>query len=94
MLGVDSEVITYRIGILSSFQPIKQKKRSFTPERARAIDAEVEKLMGAQYIREVDYPKWLANVVLVAKREGKWRLCINFTNLNKACTKNSYPFLG
>ena len=46
--------------------------------------------MGAQYIRKVDYPEWLANVVLVPKGEGKWRLCIDFTDLNKACPKDNY----
>ena len=48
--------------------------------------------MSAQYIWEVDYLEWLANVVLVLKGEGKWRLCIDFTDLNKACLKDSYPF--
>ena len=55
------------------------------------IEAEVEKLMSAQYIKEVDYPEWLANVVLVSKGEGRWRLCIDFTDLNKACQKDNYP---
>jgi len=81
----------HRLGIRSDFRPVKQKKQSFTPDRARAIDVEVEKLIRAQYIREVDYPKWLANMVLVPKGEGKWRLCIDFTDLNKACQKDSYP---
>ena len=55
------------------------------------IEAEVEKLMGTQYIWEVNYPEWLANVMLVPKGEGKWRLCIDFTDLNKACPKDNYP---
>ena len=50
----------------------------------------MEKLMATQYIQEVDYPEWLANVVLVSKGEGKWRLCIDFTDLNKVCPKDSY----
>jgi len=56
-----------------------------------AIEAEVEKLMNMQYIKEVDYPKWLANVVLVPKGEGKWRLYIDFIDLNKTCPNDSYP---
>ncbi|XP_052193775.1 uncharacterized protein LOC127802122 [Diospyros lotus] len=70
----------------------EQKKRSFAPDRVRAIEAEVAKLEEAQYIREVNYPEWLANVVLVPKGESKWRLCIDFTDLNKAFPKDSYPF--
>ncbi|XP_022855573.1 uncharacterized protein LOC111376801 [Olea europaea var. sylvestris] len=43
------------------------------------------------FVQEVQYPKWLANVVLVKKANGKWRVCINFTDPNKACPKDSYP---
>jgi hypothetical protein len=46
----------------------------------------------AWFIREVDYPEWLVNVVLVKKTTGKWRMCVDFTNLNKACPKDSFPF--
>jgi len=53
----------------------------------------VEKLLQADFIREVDYPKWLAIVVLVKKLNGKWRMCIDFTDLNKACPKDSCPLL-
>ena len=52
---------------------------------------EVNKLLAAGFIREVYYPNWLANVVLVKKANGKWRMCVNFTNFNKACTKDNFP---
>jgi hypothetical protein len=52
---------------------------------------EVEKLLMTRFIREVYYPEWLANVVMVKKSSGKWRMCIDFTDLNKACPKDSYP---
>jgi hypothetical protein len=51
---------------------------------------EVEKLLKAGFIREVDYPKWLANMVLVKKSNGKWRMCVDFYDLNKACPKDSF----
>jgi len=51
----------------------------------------VERLLKAGFIREVDYPQWLANVVLVKKSSGKWRMCMDFTDLNKACPKDSFP---
>ena len=47
--------------------------------------------MTAGFIREVYYPKWLANVVMVKKSNGKWRMCVDFTNLNCACPKDSFP---
>ena len=52
---------------------------------------EVEKLLTANFIREVFYPDWLANVVMVKKNTGKWRMCVDFTDLNKACLKDSFP---
>ncbi|KAI3446714.1 hypothetical protein Pfo_003379 [Paulownia fortunei] len=63
---------------------------NFGPERSQHIKEEVDKLLAANYIRPVQYPEWLANVVLVPK-SGKWRLCIDFTDLNKACPKDPFP---
>ena len=54
---------------------------------------EVEKLLTAGFIKEVYYPEWLANVVMVKKFKGKWRVCVDFTDLNRACPKDSFPLL-
>ena len=91
MGGVDPAVITHKLNVNPSCKLVKQKRKSFAPERQKAINEEVGKLLQAQVIREVEYPDWLANVVLVKKANGKWRLCIDFTNLNKACPKDSFP---
>ena len=92
MGGIDPTVITHRLNTSPSFKPIKKKRKSFAPERQKAINEEVGKLLYAAAIREVKYPEWLANVVLVKKANGKWRLCIDFTDINKACPKDSFPF--
>ena len=63
----------------------------FAQEREKAIAEEVRKLLEASFIREVYYPDWLANVVMVKKANGKWRMCVDFTNLNRAFPKDSYP---
>ena len=63
----------------------------FASEREQAIAEEVRKLQEASFIRKVYYPDWLANVVMVEKASGKWRMCVDFTDLNKACPKDSYP---
>ena len=63
----------------------------FTPERDNAIKDEVQKLITAKFIREVHYPDWLANTIMVKKANGKWRMCVDFIDLNKACPKDSYP---
>ena len=51
----------------------------------------MQKLVTAKFIQEIYYPDWLANVVMVKKPNGKWRMCVDFTDLNKACPKDSYP---
>ena len=70
-----------------------KKRRVFAPKRDNAIKDEVQKLMAAKFVREVYYPDWLANIVIVKKANGKWRMCVDFTDLNKACPKDSYPLL-
>ena len=94
MGGVDPTVITHRLNTNPSFKPVKKKHRSFAPERQKAINEEIGKLLQAGAIREVEYSEWLANVVLVKKANGKWRLCIDFTDINKACPKDSFPLPG
>ena len=91
MGGIDPAVITHKLNISPSFKPIKQKRRSCTPKRQKAINEEVNKILQAKAIREVEYPNWLANVVLVTKVNGKWRLCIDFIDVNRACPKDSFP---
>ncbi|GJV97729.1 reverse transcriptase domain-containing protein [Tanacetum coccineum] len=61
------------------------KKRGQAPERAKAIQAEVQKLVEARIMREVYYHDWLSNPVMVKKHDGSWRMCVDFTDLNKAC---------
>ncbi|GKB83023.1 reverse transcriptase domain-containing protein, partial [Tanacetum coccineum] len=61
------------------------------PERAKAIQAEVQKLVKAGIMREVYYHDWLSNPVMVKKHDDSWRMCVDFTNLNKACPQDCYP---
>ena len=62
----------------------------FAQERDKVIAKEVQKSLEANFIREVYYLDWLANVVMVKKTNGKWRMCVYFTDLNRACPKDSY----
>lgn len=91
MPGIDPSVITDKLNVVPSHILVKQRRRSFTSEQNQAVANEVKKLLQAGLIKEVDYPEWLANVVLVKKFNGKWKMCVNFTNLNKACPKDSFP---
>jgi len=91
MPGISTKVIQHRLNVDPEKKPIQQRRRVFTPEQNQAITDEVNKLLLAGFIREVYYPDWLANVVLVKKANVKWRMCMNFMDLSKACLKDSFP---
>jgi hypothetical protein len=91
MSGISPEEIVHVLNVDPDMKPVKQKIRKFTPKRVEAITVEVEKLLKAQFIEEVYYPDWLANVVVVKKSNDKWRMCVDFIDLNKACPKDSFP---
>jgi hypothetical protein len=84
-------MIEHKLDIDPVVKPIKQKERRYAPERCETIQLEVNKLLEVRFIRPIDYPNWLANHVLVEKPDGSWRMCINYTSLNKACSKDKYP---
>jgi hypothetical protein len=91
MPGIDETIITHKLSISPETKPVSQRKRKVGEERREAINEEVTKLKEAGFIEEIKYPSWLANVVMVKKANGKWRMCVDFTDLNKACPKDPYP---
>ena len=90
MSRIDPSVMVHRLNVSPSFPPVQQKKQVFAQERDQATAEEVGKLQEAGFIREVYYLDWLANMVMVKKANGKWRMCVDFMDLNKACPKDSY----
>ena len=91
MPGIPATIIQHRLNVDLEKKPVQQRRRVFAPERNKAVTDEVNKLLAANFIREVHYPEWLANVVMVKKANGKWRMCVDFTELNQACPKDSFP---
>ncbi|XP_059454999.1 uncharacterized protein LOC132185214 [Corylus avellana] len=89
--GIDPKDIVHHLNINPEVKLVKQKRRKFAPDRNMAIAEEVDNLLKAQFIEEAYYPDWLSNVVMVKKSSGKWRMCVDFTDLNKACLKDSFP---
>ena len=89
--GVDPEFICHHLNVNPSIIPKKQSPRCLSKEHADAVREEVMKLKRAGAIKEVFYPEWLVNTVVVKKKSGKWRLCVDFTDLNKACPKDPFP---
>jgi hypothetical protein len=91
MPGLDPQVATHKLAIDPRFQLVKQPPCRFRPELQDDIIAEVEKLINAGFIREVQYPRWLTNIVPVMKKNGQVRVCVDFCDLNRACPKDDFP---
>jgi hypothetical protein len=91
MPGIPREVAEQSFDILPHLQAVQQRLRRFDEEGHRAIGVELRKLLEAGFIKEVFHPTWLANPVLVKKKNGKWRMCVDYTSLNKACPKVPFP---
>ncbi|GAU29444.1 hypothetical protein TSUD_150140 [Trifolium subterraneum] len=91
MPGIDESVITHKLSVSPINKSVVQRKRKVGEERRAAITEEVAKLKEAGFIEEIKYPTWLENVVMVKKASGKWRMCVDFTDLNKSCPKDPYP---
>ncbi|XP_020225380.1 uncharacterized protein LOC109807270 [Cajanus cajan] len=94
MLGIDPDFLCHHLMVDPKAKPVTQKRRKFGEDKRKAIAEETRKLLSAGHIREIQYPTWLANVVMVRKSNGNWRMCNDFTDLNKACPKDSYPLLN
>jgi ribonuclease HI len=93
LCGVNRDVIEHTLNVDPSFRPRKQRLQKMSDDKAEGARNEVKRLLSAGVIREVTYPEWLANTVMVKKANGKWRMCIDFTDLNKACPKDEFPLL-
>ena len=91
MLGIDDKVIEHYLNVDPTKKLVQQKRQVFAPEKNKAVIEEVEKLLIAGFIREVFYPEWLANIVMVKKPNGKLQMCVDFTDFNNAYLKDSFP---
>ena len=91
VLGVDPEFIVHKLNVDPSFPPKIQKSRRSTKEHVEAIRSEVRRLREAEAIREAFFPEWLVNTVVVKKKNGKLRVCVDFTDLNRACPQDPFP---
>jgi hypothetical protein len=91
MPGIPREVAEHSLDILPNARAVQQRLCRFDEEQRRAIGAELRKLLEAGFIKEVFHPTWLANPVLVKKKNEKWRMCVDYTSLNKACPKVPFP---
>ena len=92
MPDIPREVAEHSLDIQPNSKQVKQRLRCFDELKRWAIGEEAHKLLVAGFIKEVFHPEWLANPILVKKKNGKWRMCVDYTSLNKACPKVPFPF--
>jgi hypothetical protein len=91
MPGVPKELAEHKLKVYPQARLIRQKLCRFTPDKREAIRAELARLVAAGFIREVLHPEWLANPVLVLKKNKvDWRMCVDYTDLNKHCLKDPF----
>jgi hypothetical protein len=91
MPGVPRELAEHKLKVYPQARPIRQKLHRFTPDKREAIRAELARLVAAGFIREVLHPEWLANPVLVLKKNKVyWRMCVDYTDLKKHCPKDPF----
>ena len=88
---VDPEFIMHKLNMDPSFSPKEQKLKRSAKEHVEAVRSEVRRLREAGAIREAFFPKWQVNTVVVKKKNGKWKVCVDFTDLNRACPKDLFP---
>ena len=91
MLGVPRELADHRVRVDPTVKPVKEYLRRSATEKRRAIGEEVARLLAAEFIREIYHSEWLANVVMVPKKDDSLRMCIDFKHINQACPKDHFP---
>ena len=89
--GISPLKASHKLNIAFAAKPVKKRVRRFHPDRHLVIQTEVDNLLHNGFIRAIKYPEWLANVVVVPKKENKWRVCVDYTDLNDSCLKDSFP---
>jgi hypothetical protein len=91
MPGIDPALVAHSLNVEPGAKPIVQPMRTFHPEVEAQISQEVQKLLSAGFIKPIQHPRWLSNIVPVKKKNGQIRCCVDFRDLNKACPKDEFP---
>ncbi|GAU44610.1 hypothetical protein TSUD_241030 [Trifolium subterraneum] len=90
MSGLDPDTPCHQLIVDEADSAVVQRRRRQSPEKMEAAEKAVKDLLEADFISEAKYTTWLSNVVLVKKSNGKWRMCVDYTDLNRACPKDAY----
>jgi hypothetical protein len=84
------ELIEHSLNVNAQAVPKKQRLRRFAHDKREAIKREISKLLATGFIKEVIHPEWVANPILVRKKNNEWRMCVDYTDLNKHCPKDHF----
>ena len=87
MPGVPTEFAEHKLHVRSDMKLVRQPLHCLSEEKRRVVGEEIARLLAAGFITEVFFPEWLANPVLVLKKNKQWRMCIDYTSLNTACPR-------
>jgi hypothetical protein len=91
MPGLDRSIVEHQLPLKPGFRPFQQRARQMKAEVLEEVKKEVEKMIEAGFIRTCRYTEWISNVVPVQKKDGRWRVCVDFRDLNMATPKDEYP---
>jgi hypothetical protein len=91
MPGIDPGLMAHFLNVEPGTKPVVQPMRTFHTEVEAQITQEVKKLLAAGFIKPIQHPRWLSNIVPVKKKNGQIRCCVDFRNLNKTCPKDEFP---
>ncbi|CAA0814729.1 Unknown protein, partial [Striga hermonthica] len=91
LTGIDPAIMEHKLNVDPLRKPVKQRLRRHGEEIDKPIEVEVDKLLRAGHVKEIQLPEWISNTMMVRKALNKWRMCIDFRDLNLACPKDYYP---
>jgi hypothetical protein len=91
MPGLDKSIIEHRLPLKKGFRPSQQRVRQMRTEVLEEVKKEIEKMLEAGFIRPCKYAEWISGIVPVQKKDGRWQVCVDFRDLNRATPKDEYP---
>ena len=91
MPSLDPRLVVHSLNVNPGVKPIVQPTRVFHTNVEAQITQEVKKLLAAGFIKPIQHPKWLSNIVPLKKKNGQIHCYVDFRNLNKACPKDEFP---
>jgi hypothetical protein len=91
MPGLDRSIVEHRLPLKKGFRPFQQRAHQMRTEVLEEVKKEIEKMLEAGFIRPCRYVEWISSIVPVQKKDGRWRVCMDFRDLNRATPKDEYP---